>query len=188
MCGENEQKLGWEDANAAHAFPYQVMFGKSPERLIRLLCIFGCLAWVNVPKVKRDNKKLDQWAVASIFLGYSLERKGWLFYSPDYSPNIFWSNSARFMETKCWSDKTEWKPVNIHPPPALADEGDIDDLGYTDMNLFDEWEEVPLVRGLAPETQVGLSRYSVTIKLCDSYCLGIGDYQVVRWRSLCILS
>ncbi|SPC65774.1 uncharacterized protein UHOD_11121 [Ustilago sp. UG-2017b] len=31
-----------------------------------------------------------------------------------------------------------------------------------------------VVRGLAPETWVGLSRYSVTIKLCDSYCLGIG--------------
>ncbi|SOV07788.1 uncharacterized protein UDID_19540 [Ustilago sp. UG-2017a] len=31
------------------------------------------------------------------------------------------------------------------------------------------------VRGRAPETQVGLSRYSVTIKLCDSYCLGIGS-------------
>ncbi|SOV04945.1 uncharacterized protein UDID_17239 [Ustilago sp. UG-2017a] len=30
------------------------------------------------------------------------------------------------------------------------------------------------VRGRAPETQVGLSRYSVTIQLCDSYCLGIG--------------
>ena len=37
-----------------------------------------------------------------------------------------------------------------------------------------------IVRGLAPETQVDLSRYSVTIKLCDSYCLGIGDYQVVQ--------
>ena len=41
-------------------------------------------------------------------------------------------------------------------------------------------DEMPPVRGLAPETQVGLSRYSVTIKLCDSYCLGIGDYQVVQ--------
>ena len=30
------------------------------------------------------------------------------------------------------------------------------------------------VRGLATETQVGLFRYSVTIKLCDSYCLSIG--------------
>ncbi|KAJ1575299.1 hypothetical protein NDA11_006268 [Ustilago hordei] len=46
---------------------------------------------------------------------------------------------------------------------------------YLDENL-----EKGFVRGLAPETQVSLSRYSVTIKLCDSYCLGIGDYQVVQ--------
>ncbi|SPC64435.1 uncharacterized protein UHOD_11920 [Ustilago sp. UG-2017b] len=56
-----------------------------------------------------------------------------------------------------------------------------------------------VVRGLAPETQVGLSRYSVTIKLCDSYCLGIGLDELRRsatiklrddsgWRSLDILS
>ena len=32
---------------------------------------------------------------------------------------------------------------------------------------------IVIVRGLAPETQVDLSRYSVTIELCDSYCLGI---------------
>ncbi|KAJ1589399.1 hypothetical protein NDA15_005054 [Ustilago hordei] len=37
------------------------------------------------------------------------------------------------------------------------------------------------VRGLAPETQVGLSRYSVTIKLCDSYCLSIGLDELVAW-------
>ncbi|SYW82153.1 uncharacterized protein UHO2_00638 [Ustilago hordei] len=65
-------------------FPYQAMFGKSPERALRLLQVFGCLAWVNIPKVKWDNKKLDQQAVASIFLGYSLERKGWLFYKEDF--------------------------------------------------------------------------------------------------------
>ena len=43
---------------------------------------------------------------------------------------------------------------------------------------------VVCVRGLAPKTQVDLSGYSVTIELCDSYCLGIGDYRVVQWRSL----
>ena len=88
--------------------PYQAMFGRLPKQLMKLLHVFRCLSWVNIPKAKRDNKKLDQRAIASIFLGYSLERRGWLFYSPDYSPNIFWSNSARFMETKCWSDRTEW--------------------------------------------------------------------------------
>ncbi|SYW81885.1 uncharacterized protein UHO2_00389 [Ustilago hordei] len=45
------------------------------------------------------------------------------------------------------------------------------------------------VRGLAPETQVGLSRYSVTIKLCDSYCLGIGlDELVVQQLSSCAMA
>ena len=50
---------------------------------------------------------------------------------------------------------------------------------------------VPLlssVRGLAPETQVGLSRYSVTIKLCDSYCLGIDlDELIARRLSSCAM-
>ena len=94
-------------------FPYQLMFRKSLERFICLMHVFGCLAWVNVPKAKRHNKKLDQRAVPAIFIGYSLERKGWLFYSPGYSPNIFWSNLAKFMETQCWSDQTEWRPVDI---------------------------------------------------------------------------
>ncbi|SOV08049.1 uncharacterized protein UDID_17269 [Ustilago sp. UG-2017a] len=96
---------------------------RSPKQFIRLMRVFGCLAWVNIPKAKRNNKKLDQRAVAAIFIGYSLERKGWLFYSPDYSPNIFWSNSARFMETQF---------------PTI--EEDLDDLGYTEENLFDERE------------------------------------------------
>ncbi|SOV03025.1 uncharacterized protein UDID_18314 [Ustilago sp. UG-2017a] len=124
--------------------PYQAMFGRSLERLMKLLCVFGCLSWVNIPKAKRDNKKLDQRAVASIFLGYSLERRGWLFYSPDYRPNIFWSNSAKSMETKCWSDRTEWRPVTTQPPPALTNEEDFGDLRYTDENLFDEREEEAL--------------------------------------------
>ncbi|SOV06479.1 uncharacterized protein UDID_17481 [Ustilago sp. UG-2017a] len=80
--------------NVDREFPYQLMFRKSPEHFICLMHVFGCLAWVNVPKAKRHNKKLDQRAVPAIFIGYSLERKGWLFYSPDYSPNIFWSNSG----------------------------------------------------------------------------------------------
>ena len=55
-----------------------------PEQLMWLLHVFGCLAWVNIPKAKQNNKNLDQQAVAAIFIGYSLEQKGWLFYSPDY--------------------------------------------------------------------------------------------------------
>ncbi|SOV04878.1 uncharacterized protein UDID_17223 [Ustilago sp. UG-2017a] len=102
--------------NVDGEFPYQLMFKRSPKRFIRLMRVFGCLAW-----------KLDQRAVAAIFIEYSLERKGWLFYSPDYSPNIFWSNSA-----------------SIRPPPVPTVEEDLDDLGYTEENLFDEKEREPL--------------------------------------------
>ncbi|KAJ1036780.1 hypothetical protein NDA10_002892 [Ustilago hordei] len=93
--------------------------------------------------VKRDSKRLDQQAVATIFLGYSLERRGWLFYSPDYNPNIFWSNSVKFMEDKCWSDRTEWCPTRMQSPPVLADKADLSDLGYTNENLFNEREREP---------------------------------------------
>ncbi|CCF48445.1 uncharacterized protein UHOR_13182 [Ustilago hordei] len=109
-------------------FPYQVMFGKSLEQMISLIWVFGCLVWVNIPRVKWDNKKLDQRAVASIFLGYSLEKRGWLFYSPDYNPNIFW----------------KWQPINVHLPPAVSDEVDLNDLGYTTENLFDKRDKEPL--------------------------------------------
>ncbi|KAJ1570602.1 hypothetical protein NDA11_001701 [Ustilago hordei] len=105
-------------------FPYQAMFGKSPEQFTSLLQVFGCLAWVTVPKVKRDNKKLDH---------------------PDYSPTIFWSNSAKFMELKCWSDRTEWQPVDTQMPPTMTTEEDIENLGYMEENLFDEVDREPLM-------------------------------------------
>ncbi|CCF54874.1 uncharacterized protein UHO2_02201 [Ustilago hordei] len=70
--------------------------------------------------------------------GYSLERKGWLFYSPDYRPNIFWSNLAKFLEPKHWTDWTEWRPMNVSPPLTLTDEEDPNDLWYSEENLFDK--------------------------------------------------
>ena len=52
-------------------------------------------------------------------------------------------------------------------------------IGYNTITLVVKLDhEEGYVRGLAPETQVGLSRYSVTIKLCSDS----------RWRSLYILS
>ncbi|KAJ1598126.1 hypothetical protein NDA14_005647 [Ustilago hordei] len=46
--------------NADSKLPYEAMFKKLLEWLILLLCIFRCLVWVNVPKAKQDNAKLDQ--------------------------------------------------------------------------------------------------------------------------------
>ncbi|CCF53470.1 hypothetical protein NDA14_005791 [Ustilago hordei] len=47
------------------------------------------------------------------------------------------------MEDKCWSDRTEWCPTRVQLLPALADEADLSDLGYTNENLFDEKEREP---------------------------------------------
>ncbi|KAJ1018436.1 hypothetical protein NDA18_006590 [Ustilago nuda] len=145
--------------NVEGEFPYQLMFRKSPEQFICLMHVFGCLAWVNIPKAKRHNKKLDQRAVSAIFIGYSLERKGWLFYSPDYNLNVFWCNSARFMETQCWLDQTEWKPVDIRPPPITSSEEDLTDLGYTEEDLFDERAQEPLDKYADMETTLGEEGY-----------------------------
>lgn len=38
--------------NVDNELPYQAMFKKSPECFIWLLQVFGCLAWVNILKVK----------------------------------------------------------------------------------------------------------------------------------------
>ncbi|SYW81568.1 uncharacterized protein UHO2_00092 [Ustilago hordei] len=116
--------------NIDREFPYQLMFRKSLEHFICLMHVFGCLAWVNVPKAKRHNKKLDQRAVPAIFIGYSLERKGWLFYSPEY----------------------KWKPVNIQLPPVPNNEEDLANLGYMEEDLFDKGDQDPLNEYMSMET------------------------------------
>lgn len=124
--------------NVDGEIPYERMLGRPAKRWINMVKVFGCLAWVHIPKVKRSGKKTDVRAVPAIFIGYSLERKGWLFFSPEYSPNIFWSNSASFLEGDSWEDRTEWIPQQITAPKAPTIEGDIPDLGHTEETLFDE--------------------------------------------------
>ncbi|SAM85359.1 uncharacterized protein UBRO_20899 [Ustilago bromivora] len=106
--------------------------------------------------MKRDNKKLDQQAVAAIFIEYSLEQKGWLFYSPDYKPSIFWSNLAKFIESKCWTDHTKWKLMSIQPPPTIMSEEDTEDLGYSEENLYDERDQEPLNEYIDMESTVDM--------------------------------
>ena len=77
------------------------------------------------------------------------------------------------------SNQTPQKEMEKIPKDVLSSIAHIKKLSDSNWHT---WE--PTVRGLAPETQVDLSRYSVTVELCDSYCLGIGDYRVVQWRSL----
>jgi Reverse transcriptase (RNA-dependent DNA polymerase)/gag-polypeptide of LTR copia-type/Integrase core domain/GAG-pre-integrase domain/Zinc knuckle len=53
--------------------PYEMFFGKKPD--VSILRVFGCKAFVHVPKEKRG--KLDKRSVRGVFVGYEPNCKGW---------------------------------------------------------------------------------------------------------------
>ena len=58
--------------------PEERFTGKKPD--VSHLKVFGCIAYVHVPDELR--KKLDPKAKKCIFIGYSLEQKGYRCYNP----------------------------------------------------------------------------------------------------------
>jgi len=56
--------------------PYEAWHGRKPS--LKYLRVFGCLAFVHVPKQKR--KKLDYRATPGIFIGYSISNKQYFVY------------------------------------------------------------------------------------------------------------
>jgi hypothetical protein len=74
--------------------PYEIKEGVKPS--VKQLRIFGCKAYVHIPKEKR--KKLDEQGIEAIFVGYSETSSGYEFY--DLKEGIFFTNgSAIFDET-----------------------------------------------------------------------------------------
>lgn len=73
--------------------PHQVWTGKKP--LLANLKVFGCHAYVQVPKEKRS--KLDARSVRCRFLGYSEHEKAYRFQEVD-SGRLLISRDAQFME------------------------------------------------------------------------------------------
>lgn len=152
LLGQRELNVAlWPFAAKAAAFvlnltpnkegftPYELAFKKSPLRFTKLLKVFGSLAWVFLPKPIRGAKtKAMPRAIPAIMLGYSLERKCWLFFSPDNNPTLFWSNSAKFLEHQGWQDRTDFLPIKINPPKRPTDDADIPDLCYDEEDIHDE--------------------------------------------------
>ena len=58
--------------------PHELYFGKKPK--LAHLRVFGCIAYVHLPKEKR--RKLDAKAEKCILIGYSDEQKNYKFYNP----------------------------------------------------------------------------------------------------------
>ncbi|CAI7881091.1 unnamed protein product [Closterium sp. NIES-53] len=86
-----------------HWVPMKKWSGKKP--LVDMLCVFGCMGLVHVPKEKRD--KLQVAVVWAVHLGLARGSKGWLMRDPK-SNTIFTTRDAKFMEGlmfKEWSER-----------------------------------------------------------------------------------
>ncbi|SPC63918.1 uncharacterized protein UHOD_11377 [Ustilago sp. UG-2017b] len=88
----------------ANRIPYEDFHCKSAHGLAKQLCVFGCLAWVHLPKKDHAGKHGVR-AIPGIMVGYDDEHKGWKFFTPGHTPSIRWSNSATFHEAKGWHDQ-----------------------------------------------------------------------------------
>lgn len=119
--------------------PFEAFWGRSPDRLLKFLQPFGCLAWAYIPESKRQGGKTGPKALPAIFVGLSQERRGWKLYSPHASPTTFWTNSVRFYPTKQWSDRREfasWRELVDHPVHFALRETDIGDLTYDPIDII----------------------------------------------------
>jgi hypothetical protein len=65
--------------------PNEVWFGKKPS--VSHLKVFGCDAFVHVPKEKRS--KLDKKAVKCIFIGYKEGMKGYQLWDPASKRTVY---------------------------------------------------------------------------------------------------
>jgi len=75
--------------------PYEVWFGQKPS--IAHLRVFGCEAFVHVPKEKRS--KLDNKAEKCIFIGYKDGIKGYKLWNP-VTRKVVYSRDVVFKEVK----------------------------------------------------------------------------------------
>ncbi|KAJ1570716.1 hypothetical protein NDA11_002981 [Ustilago hordei] len=88
----------------ANRIPYEDFHHMMAHGLVKQLHVFGCFAWVHLPK-KDHAGKHGMRAIPGIMVGYDNEHKGWKFFTPDHTPSIQWSNSATFHEHKGWHDQ-----------------------------------------------------------------------------------
>ena len=110
----NEKKMHdyfWTEAIATAVYimnrtPTTAVHGMTPEEKytgrkpdISHLKVFGCIAYVYIPDERRT--KLDPKAKKCIFIGYSLQQKGYRCYNPS-TRRMQVSRDVVFDEMSCW--------------------------------------------------------------------------------------
>jgi len=105
--------------------PHEAWSGYTPN--VTHLRIFGCVAYIQVPEVKK--KKLDNHNEKCIFIGYSEESKVYKLYNP-LTKKLVVSRDVVFNEAEAWSWSNEEtikeqpvmnehdEPLHEIPPPA----------------------------------------------------------------------
>ena len=91
--------------------PYECFHGEKPD--VSNLRVFGCKAFVHVPKEKRS--KLEGKSVNCIFVGYPSTSKGFKFYDVE-NDKMFVSRDAKFLE----NDFLHGDPRNSQNLPDLS--------------------------------------------------------------------
>ncbi|KAJ1601540.1 hypothetical protein NDA14_003813 [Ustilago hordei] len=96
--------LNLTPSTEANRIPYEDFHHKSAHGLAKQLRVFGCLAWVHLPRKDHTGKHGIR-AIPGIMVSYDDKHKGWKFFTPSHTPSIRWSNSATFHEAKGWHDR-----------------------------------------------------------------------------------
>jgi len=104
--------------------PYKAWHGKRPS--MEHLRVFGCLAFVHIPKEKR--KKLDYRATLGIFVGYSISNQQYLVYDP-LAKALHRSRDVIFREDRRYT------------APNAADDAILSDRFFRDVIVPEESKE-----------------------------------------------
>jgi hypothetical protein len=98
--------------------PYEAWHGSGKRPSLKHLRVFGCLAFIHVPKEKR--KKLDYRATPGRFVGYSKSTKQYFIYNP-------------FARTLHHSGDVVFREGMRHRAPNAADEAILNEHFYRDV-------------------------------------------------------
>jgi hypothetical protein len=150
--------------------PHEVWFGKKPS--LQHLRVFGCDAYVNVPKENRT--KLDKKAEKCIFIGYKDGVKGYNLWNLETN-KIVYSQDIGFREVK-YVSKQEFLPTQYKPEKI---ELELDDAKYESSEEEEAEEEeeeephTPVLRRSVRDRRK-LERYSPP-DFCSNFALSITD-------------
>ncbi|SOV07446.1 uncharacterized protein UDID_18905 [Ustilago sp. UG-2017a] len=80
--------LNLTPSTEANRIPYEDFHRKSAHGLAKQLCVFGCLAWVHLPRKDHAGKHGVR-AIPGIMVSYDDEHKGWKFFTPSHTTHLY---------------------------------------------------------------------------------------------------